>query len=301
MSTSTYLVERHQTLRARLIDYFELTKPRIALLELATVAVASIVAGLQSWTLLHVLVGTALVAGSASALNQWLERDRDLLMGRTLRRPLPDGRLREWEVVVFGVVTVFAGVTYLICTVNLLTAGLGLLTWFLYVAVYTPLKTRTPVNTAVGAVAGALPVLMGFSAMGQPIGLKAATMFFIVFLWQFPHFMAISWIYRKDYRAAGFKMLTVVDPSGFRAGVQALANSLMLIPVSLIPVILPNTGSIFIYFGGALILGLIQLAYAVRFRIKPDDVSARHLLLANLVYLPSILMLLLLASPSIGI
>ena len=212
-------------------DYLELTKPKISVLVLVTVAVAMFVgnAGLPSpWLLLNALAGTALVAASASALNQRLERRTDALMERTATRPLPAGRLSERDALVFGIVTIVAGLAYLAVVVNWLTAILGALTWLLYVPLYTPLKRTTPLNTVVGAIAGALPTLMGWAAVGGSFslaagggGLKAATLFLIVYLWQFPHFMAIAWIYRRQYAAAGLKMLTVVDPSGCRGGLAS--------------------------------------------------------------------------------
>ncbi len=212
--------DRQPGILVRVADYVELTKPRIATLVLVTVAMAAFVAGWgppNPWLLFDTLLGTALVAASASALNQWLERVSDGQMQRTCDRPLPAGRLGSAEVLAFSAVTIVLGFGYLALAVNWLTAALGLLTWFTYVWIYTPLKRITPANTAVGAVAGALPVLMGWAAVDTALGLKAFTLFLIVFLWQFPHFMAIAWIYRQQYAAAGLRMLPVVDPSGRRA------------------------------------------------------------------------------------
>ncbi|MCE9546230.1 MAG: heme o synthase [Planctomycetia bacterium] len=302
MSISTLTYPRRRTaVWARAADYLELTKPRIAALELLTVAVAACVAsaGLPAEPLriLHLLLGTALVAASASALNQWLERRTDALMPRTATRPLPAGRLSEREVILFGALSGVAGVVYLSVCVGPLTAALGALTWVLYVAVYTPMKTRTSANTFVGAVAGAIPVLMGFSAvMSQDATsadlLLAATLFLLVFLWQFPHFMAIAWLYRDHYAAAGMKMLPVVDPSGRRAGAQAVAAALVLVPLSVLPSVLMKAGVV--YFALALMLSLGQLCCAAVFALKLDDRSARWLLRASLVYLPTLLALLLL-------
>ena len=282
---------------ARVADYIELTKPKIAVLELVTVSVSALLAGCEPWLLLHALLGTALVAASASALNQWWERDLDLRMERTADRPLPAGRLGSREVLAFGVVTVVLGVSYLTLAVNPLTAALGLASWVLYVLVYTPLKSRTSANTLVGAVAGAVPILMGWAAMGAPLNMKAATLFLIVFLWQFPHFMAIAWIYRRDYAAAGLRMLPVVEPTGLRAGAQAVLAALVLVPVSLVPAVLPLAGSTLVYFAWALLLGSGYFVCAVLFLIHMDDVSARRLLRASLVYLPALMLALMLASP----
>jgi protoheme IX farnesyltransferase len=298
---SATCAEQRTAIPARLANYLELSKPRIAALVLVTVAVAAFVG---SWTppdpilLLHTLVGTALVAASASALNQWLERKSDSLMPRTADRPLPAGRISPAEVAAFGGALAVAGVLYLGATVNWLTALFGLLTWLLYVAVYTPLKAVTPANTVVGAVAGALPVLIGWTAVGAPLalssgGLSAAILFFIVYLWQFPHFMAIAWIYRDQYAAARLQMLTVVDPSGRRAGVQSIVAAMALLPVSLLPALAGFAGAWF--FAGALMLSGVYLYYSAQFFLDRSELSARRLLRASLVYLPALLGLLILA------
>lgn len=296
MSTSILNLEaRPSTWTMRLADYVELTKPKIAALVLITVAVAAFVA---AWgppdpiLLLHTLIGTTLVAGSASALNQWLEVDTDAQMERTAGRPLPAGRLTPRQVVWFGAVTIVLGTFYLAVAVNPLTAVLGVLTWTCYVWLYTPLKSRTPANTTIGAIAGAMPVLMGWASVGAPLDAKAFSLFLIVFLWQFPHFMAIAWLYRRQYGEAGLQMLSVVDPSGRRAGAQALVSALALVPVSLVPSVLGIAGGI--YFAWAVVLGVGQLACAVAFLVQMDDASARRLLRASLVYLPAIMLLLML-------
>ncbi|HUY89325.1 MAG TPA: heme o synthase [Pirellulales bacterium] len=274
----------------RVCDYVELTKPKIAALELVTVAVAAVVASsgtLDPWRLFHALLGTALVAAGASAWNQLLERETDALMERTADRPLPAGRLSVREVLGFGSAASLAGVLYLALLVNPLTSALGAATWVLYVCIYTPLKSRSHANTMVGAVAGAMPILMGWAAVGRSLDLGAATLFLIVFLWQFPHFMAIAWIYRRQYAEAGLQMLPVVDPSGLRAGGQAVLAALALLPVSLLPSMVSFAGSV--YFAWALLLGAAQLACAAMFLFRLSDGSARMLLRASLVYLPSLL------------
>lgn len=295
-SSALSYVARRSSVLSRVADYVELTKPRISILVLVTVAISAFVARwgvLDGVLLAHALLGTTLVAASASALNQWLERRTDALMPRTIDRPLPAGRLSSGEVLVFGVATIVLGVIYLAWLVNVNTALLGLATWGLYVWAYTPLKCRTTANTTIGAVAGALPVLMGFAAAGAPLGLEAATLFLIVYLWQFPHFMAIAWLYREDYAKAGLQMLTVVDPTGRRAGAQALLGALALLPVSVLPTALHVGGSV--YFWGALLMGLGQLALAAVFFRRLDEISARRLLRASLVYLPGLWLLLMLA------
>jgi protoheme IX farnesyltransferase len=293
MSMPSLAIDRRSGTLSRVADYVELTKPKIASMVLVTVAVAAFVAGWgppDGWLLLHTLLGTALVAASASAFNQWIERDTDALMARTSDRPLPGGRLSVAQVLAFGFVTIVLGVAYLAAYVSVLTAALGLLTWVLYVVVYTPLKRLTPANTAVGAVAGALPILMGWTAVGAPLDLRGWSLFLIVFLWQFPHFMAIAWIYRRDYDGAGLKMLSTVDPSGFRAGAQAIVAALVLVPVSVVPCLTLPSGSIFLLW--AIVLGVGQLLCAVAFFVQKSDTSARRLLLASLIYLPAMMGLL---------
>jgi protoheme IX farnesyltransferase len=242
--------------------------------------------------LIHLLLGTFFVSASASALNQWLERQTDARMERTAGRPLPAGRLSSAQVVSFAIVSIGGGLLYLALVVNFQTALLGLLTWFLYVWVYTPLKSRTAANTVVGAIAGALPILMGWSAEGAVLDFRAWALFFTVFLWQFPHFMAIAWIYRRQYERGGLKMLTVVDPSGRQAGLHAVAAALALLPVSFVPALF--VPGISWYVALAFVLGAGQLASAVAFCARLDEVSARRLLRASLVYLPALLALLML-------
>lgn len=293
MSTSTLTLDRAPGWLSRAGDYVELTKPRIGALVLVAVAASGFVA---RWgrpdplALLNALLGTLLVAASASALNQWWERRSDVLMDRTANRPLPAGRLRSREVIGFAVLTLVAGVAYLWLAVNGLTAIWSLSSWFLYVWVYTPLKARSSLNTVVGAVAGAMPVLIGWSAVEGSLELttdpRVAALFVVLFLWQFPHFMAIAWIYRQQYARAGLQMLTVVDPSGRRAGVQALVAALALLPVSLIPALFsPGIGGS-VYLVAAFLLGVGQLLCAAQFMARRDEAAARRLLRASLIYLP---------------
>jgi protoheme IX farnesyltransferase len=273
---------------AKLRDYIDLTKPRIVMLELVTVIVAAHLAmpwGIPTGVLLHTVVGAALVAASAGAFNQWWEQSTDALMKRTSVRPLPAGRLTARDVIVFGVATLAIGVAELVLAVNAITASVALATWLVYVLAYTPMKTRSPLNTAVGAVSGALPILIGWSATGAAIDMRALALLGVMFLWQFPHFMAIAWLYRGEYAKAGQRMLTVVDPSGLRAGAQAVVGALALVPVSLVPAMSPQAGSPVIYSFWTLALGGMQVAAAVLFLVNCDDRSARRLLRASLVYL----------------
>jgi protoheme IX farnesyltransferase len=273
---------------ARLGDFVELTKPRIVMLELVTVVVAAHLAsprGIDGWVFWHTVLGAALVAASAGAFNQWLEAATDARMLRTASRPLPANRLAAWQVVAFGWLTLVLGAAELLLFVNPTTAGAAIATWLVYVTIYTPLKTRTPLNTAVGAVSGALPILIGWTATGAAVDMRAWALVAVMFLWQFPHFMAIAWLYREDYARGGQRMLTVVDPTGLRAAGQAIVAALALVPVSLVPALSPFTGSPMIYGFWTLVLGIGQAAAAVLFLARRDDFAARWLLRASLVYL----------------
>jgi protoheme IX farnesyltransferase len=283
-------VRRQSRLLAHARDFVELTKPRIAVLVLVTVAAG---AWLASWgtvnvvVLIHAMIGTALVAASGSAINQWIEQASDARMPRTADRPLPAGRLSGVEALGFALVTVGLGCAYLVMTVSLRTTLVALFTWCLYALIYTPLKARTVSNTAIGAVAGAMPVLIGWSATGARFDLMAGTLFLIVYLWQFPHFMAIAWMYRDDYRAGGLRMLPTVDPTGIRTGVQAVVGSLMLIPVSLVPVLIQYPHLAYVLC--ALVLGMSYLVASLWFLVRRDRPSARLLLRTSLIYLPVLL------------
>jgi protoheme IX farnesyltransferase len=281
--------------RVRAADFLELTKPRIALLALATVAVGACVAAggvPQPWLLVHVLLGVGMVAGGASALNQWMERDVDGRMRRTCGRPLPAGRLKPAEAGWFGMGLGLAGTLHLAFTVNMLTAVLAALTLVSYAFLYTPLKRRTSLNTVVGAVPGALPPVLGWTAVRGTLELEAWTLFLIVFLWQFPHFLAIAWLYRDDYARAGLKMLPNVDGEGRLTARQMIVYSLALVPVSLLPSTLGQAGTF--YFFGALVMGVCFLASALAFWAFDKDIQARGVLRMSLVYLPGLLTMLML-------
>jgi protoheme IX farnesyltransferase len=280
---------------SRLAAYLSLTKPRLVLLVLVTVAVGFQLGArgrAHPAALAVTLLGTALVAGGAGALNQWLERGRDALMRRTAHRALPSGRLSPREALSFGVCLGVVGTLVLLLGAGMLAAAVALATLLLYVLVYTPLKPLTSLNTVVGAVPGALPPLIGWGAATGRLGIEAWALFLIVFLWQFPHFLAIAWIYRDDYRRAGFRMLTAGDAHGRMTGCQAVSYALALIPAGLLPATIGLAGPL--YFPGALVLGLVYLGAAARFWLDACDFRARRLLRASFVYLPAILLLLLL-------
>jgi len=300
MSTSVLSAEReNNAVVARLADYLEMTKPRIVVLELIVAGLAACLAmprGLDVATVLHALFATALVAASASIANGWWERDSDARMPRTADRPLPAGRVSNFEALTLSALTVLAGLAWLAWKVNFLTAALGLSSWVVYVLIYTPLKKRTPLNTTVGAVAGAIPALMGWTATGAPLNLTAYALAGVLFVWQFPHFMAIAWLYRRDYALGGHRMLSVVDPTGIRCGAMAVVGALVLIPVSLIPAVLPTGGSPLVFLVWAFCLGTIQYALAVRFALLRDENSARLLLRGTLIYLPAWMTMLLMVT-----
>jgi protoheme IX farnesyltransferase len=273
---------------SRLGDYLELTKPRISVMVLVAVSVGFALGSqgtVQFPLLAHALFGIALVAAGSSALNQFLERDTDRLMPRTADRPLPSGRLTAAEVLAFGILSGGMGVFYLASFTNLLTALLTALTLFVYVLVYTPLKRATALCTAIGAIPGALPPVLGWTAAGGGLTLEAFGLFAILFLWQFPHFLAIAWIYREQYAKADLHMLPSLRQgvTGFLATGYALA----LIPVSLLPARYGLAGDAF--FLTALVLGLGYCLCAVRFMRSETVQTARGLLWSSLLYLPLLL------------
>lgn len=270
--------------------YSELTKARLTLLVLLTTLVGFYLGfrGPMDYLLmLHTILGTALVASGASALNQLLEREYDAKMRRTRDRPLPSGRLQPTTVMVFGGVCSCAGLLYLALAVNLTTSVIGAVSLLSYLFIYTPLKRVTWLNTAIGAIPGALPPLMGWTAARGQLSSEGWALFAILAFWQLPHFMAIAWIYRDEYAKAGFKMLPVIDPNGHRTARQAVCHTLGLLPVSLCPFLLHVTGPV--YLVGALVLGLVFLWFAVRFARQLTVRRARQLFYVSILYLPLLL------------
>lgn len=275
-----------------LADYMELTKPRIVTLVLVTGAIGYYLAAGSIHPLslfLILMAGTALSAAGASVLNHYLERDSDARMKRTRQRPLPSGRIPAAHALAFGILLTLSGTVLLVWQVNLLTGFLSLLTNFLYVLVYTPLKRVTWVNTFIGAIPGALPPMGGWTAATNEIGLGAWILFLILFVWQHPHFYSIAWMYREDYERGGLKMLPVVEPDGASTFRQIVQYSILLLPVSVLPTLAGITGNIYLF--GALALGLWMLAVGLRLRRTRLGTDARHLLHVSVVYLPILLIL----------
>ena len=278
-------------------DLMELVKARLSVLTVAT-AMAGFALGVRdTWTwrlLASTLVGTALSAAGAAALNQWWERDFDARMKRTQDRPLPAGRMNASDALLTGTVLSLSGVLCLALFANLLAAGLAAATIISYVLVYTPLKRVTSLNTIIGAVPGALPPLIGWTAARGSINAEGLTLFAILFLWQMPHFLAIAWLYRADYAQAGFKMLSENDETGAVTGRQAFIYALALLAVSLLPSVFFDYSAI--YFYGALLLGAGFASMAANFAVSGGSIpAARWLFLGSIAYLPLLLGLMVLA------
>ncbi|MBI1840957.1 MAG: protoheme IX farnesyltransferase [Verrucomicrobia bacterium] len=272
--------------------WMELFKARLSGLVVLTTLAGFYVGyqGAMDWgLLLHSVCGTTLLAFGAAALNQLIEHEHDALMSRTENRPLPAKRLTPSTVLWVGVAVSVIGFAQLYIRVNPLTALLGALTSVSYLLVYTPLKRVTSLNTAIGAIPGALPPLMGWTAARGRLSVEGWGLFAILFFWQLPHFMAIAWMYREEYRKAGFAMLAVEDEGGHRTAGQALSHTLGLLPVSLTPFAFGLAGKA--YFVTALLLGLAFLYYAFRFYREVNRANARRLFFASIIYLPLLLVM----------
>ncbi len=272
---------------SRLADFVSLTKPRLNVLVVVTTIVGYYLGADERATaaqLLHTVSGTALVAGGASALNQLWERRTDALMRRTARRPLPDLRLTPSAAYWFGLTLSGVGVLQLWLGVNWLSAGVALLTLLSYVLCYTPLKVRTSLSTIVGAVPGALPAVIGWTAATNSWSIEAWVLFGIVFMWQMPHFLAIAWMYRDDYTRAGIPLLPVLEPDGRSTGRQAVLYTAALVPMSLTPTLVGLAGPT--YLSGALVLAAVLLWLAFEFAVTRSMPSARRLFAGTILYLP---------------
>ena len=289
-------LERSQlSLRERVNAYVELTKPRITFLIALTSAAGFALASRGSInyiSLTSALFGISLLSSGIATLNQYLERDLDALMRRTAGRPLPSGKLLPWEALAFGIGLTALAEIYLLVLVNPLSALLGLTVIAGYLFGYTPLKTRTSLSTMVGAFPGAVPPLIGWTAARGTLDLEGWVLFAILFLWQFPHFLAIAWMYREDYSRAGILMLPVIEPEGRVTAQQIVVYTLMLIPISLLPAVLGMSGKVYLY--GAIVLGLAFLYSSIRAAFSLSRQQARRLLLASVLYLPLLFILMVL-------
>ncbi|HMN97747.1 MAG TPA: heme o synthase [Phycisphaerales bacterium] len=283
------------SLGRRLADVGELTKSRLVAMVLVTTAVGFILASrgpIEWWTLVLTIVGTGLAAASAMALNQLVELERDARMDRTCRRPLPDRRVSPHSAILLAGACGLAGTALLLLAVHPLAAILAGLNVILYAFVYTPLKARTTLNTLVGAVSGAIPPMIGWAAATGSLSLGAWLLGAILVLWQLPHFLALAWLYREDYRRGGFVMLPEIDPRGRLTAVVSLFASMALVPLSLMAVLAGLAGPA--YVAGAILLGAGFVVLAARLVVDRSDRSARLLFVGSLVYLPLLLGLLVL-------
>lgn len=279
-------------LREKFASYLELTKPRITFLIVLTAAAGFFLGapGTVNYLMFfHAMYGIALLSSGLATLNQYMERELDGLMRRTASRPLPSGRLAPLEAFLLGIALVVGAEIYLAFLVNPLTALFGVSVIVGYLLLYTPLKTRTTLSTVVGAIPGAMPPLMGWTAATGKVGAGGLVLFAILFLWQFPHFLAIAWMYREDYGRAGIVMLPVVEPEGRVTGQQIVVYTLLLVPVSLLPTVLGMSGLVYLY--GAVALGLLFLFFSLRAAFSRSRQEARRLLLASVIYLPLLFVL----------
>ncbi len=279
------------SVRAKLADYAELSKLRLSLLVLIVTGAGFALgspANLDVAGMIHCLLGTGLVAFGASAWNQLLERRHDARMLRTADRPIPAGRIGEAEAAAFGAICGGVGLLYLFAVCGGLAALLAGATLFLYVAVYTPLKRRTALNTLVGAIPGAIPPLIGYAAAAGRVDAAAWTLFAVLFTWQMPHFYSIAWMYRDDYARGGFKMLSVTDPSGGAISRQTILFAILLLIASVLPAAFEPAGGVHVY--GALLLGAAFLSIAVRFAVERTRPTARLLLWGSILYLPLLML-----------
>jgi protoheme IX farnesyltransferase len=279
-------------LRRRAADFIELTKPRVVTMILITTCVGFYLgspAVPDLMLLVPALIGTALAAGGTLTLNQYMERDIDALMQRTRLRPLPDGRMRPAEALAFGIVTTAAGLLFLATAVNPLSALVAGTITVTYLMIYTPMKRRSPFCSILGAVPGALPPVIGWTAAQNAFGIEAWILFAILFLWQLPHSLAIGQLYRDDYARAGLRLLPVVESDGHQTAKQVVNNCLALLAVGLLPAVVGLAGAV--YFVAALILGSGFLAYGIHFSRHRTEAAARRLLFASLIYLPALLVI----------
>jgi len=276
-------------------NFYELSKPGITYLALTTTFAGFALGSVNSLDLLllmHTLIGTALIAAGGGSLNMVMEYEIDALMNRTKLRPIPLGKISYHDGLLFGILCSVTGIFYLAQFVNLLTSVLGAATIGGYLFIYTPSKKITSLSTIIGSFPGAVPPLMGWTAVRNEISIEAWTLFAILFIWQIPHFLSIAWMYRKDYERAGFPFLPVIEPEGKSTSFQILIHCIVLIPTSILPTIFQLTGKI--YFFGAIVIGLGFLAYGILLVKDKSNTNAKRLLLASIVYFPLLIALMML-------
>ncbi|MEK6755972.1 MAG: heme o synthase, partial [Bacteroidota bacterium] len=272
--------------RAKWLDYLALAKPELTLLSVVTALGGAYLASgnpVPFWLIIHTFIGTILVGAGAGSLNQYAEREHDAMMRRTENRPLPSGRLEPREALMFGSVAALGGVLYLSAFTNTVAGFLAVVTLVTYLFLYTPLKRITPFATVIGGIPGALPPMIGWSAVAGGLTMGAWALFFILFFWQMPHFLSLAWMYRKDYARAGYRLLTVDDPTGLVASRQILIHSAALLPAALMPTMVGVLGVT--YFVGAFLLSSGFLLLAIRLYQNRTNGNARRLFFASLVYL----------------
>lgn len=294
-SAAVNLNSNDLTARERALAFIELTKPRIAFMLVLTAAAGFYLGTGSNFNVMlfvNAMIGITLLAFGVATLNQWMERRTDPLMDRTAKRPLPTGKITPNEALIFGVVQCVVAELYLGFLVNPLTAVLGLTVIVGYVLMYTPLKTRTSASTAIGAIPGAMPPLMGWTAASNEITLGAWALFIFLFLWQFPHFLAIAWMYKEEYAKAGILMLPVVEPDGRITARQIVLFTIMMVPVSIAPFFLGISGVVSLIVG--MVLGIWFLVESIRTARSRTKESARRLLLVSVLYLPLIFAVLVL-------
>lgn len=276
--------------KTRIADYWDLTKPGITFLVVITAMAAFYIASYGSpdvLLLIHSLLGIACISGGGGTLNHYIERSHDRLMNRTRNRPIPSGRVHPTEALILGTGLSVLGIVYLVVAVNAVTALLGTLTLLGYIAIYTPLKRISPHSTIIGAFPGAMPPVLGWTAVTGTVSLETLILFAIVFFWQMPHFLGIAWMYRKDYEKGGFPMLPVVEPDGKSTARMIIIYCTGLIPISLFPTVLGMAG--YIYFFTALVCGLAFLYFSIRIALSPTNTNAKYLVLASVFHLPVVM------------
>ena len=293
-ATSITPVTATNVLTVRLSDYVQLTKLRLSLLVLVVTAAGYALGADGNGSglgMLHAVLGTALVAFAANALNQVIERRYDLLMPRTQNRPVAAGRIGVVEATTFSWLCAIGGTVYLSLATNLLAAALALVTFVIYIFVYTPMKRRTWTNTLIGAIPGALPPLIGYVAAGGSSWLIAGTLFAILYLWQMPHFYSIAWMYRADYAAGGYRMLSVVDPTGRAIARQSVYYVLALMVAAALPVAFVSSPNLFVLISSSLAVCFVTCV--LQFAVQPERRTARYVLLASIAYLAALMVALL--------